>query len=106
MTEREINQQVAEQICNGARWNGQEFRPGESVALLDGKVVAVAKDLGAALQRLRAIDPNPRRGMVFEVGPPVMDVNRVVPELPRWDHEYSHRIDAARDRCTQAGYKA
>jgi hypothetical protein len=76
MSELEINQQVAHQICNAGRLNGKEFRSGEFVALLDGKVVAVAKDLDAALRALRALDPNPHRGMVLEVGPPVTDVIR------------------------------
>jgi hypothetical protein len=76
MTETEINQQVAEQICKGERWNGTEFCPGDYVALLDGIVVAHAKDLGAALRALRALDPNPSRGMIVEVGPAVPDVIR------------------------------
>ena len=76
MKEREINQQVAGQICQTARWDGRAFRPGECVGLLDGKVVAVAKDLDGALRALRALDPNPHRGMVFEVAPPVTDVIR------------------------------
>jgi hypothetical protein len=69
MNELEANQQPAQQICDAGRLNGKQFRPGECVALLDGKVVAVAKDLGAALGALRALDPNPTRGMFFEVGP-------------------------------------
>ena len=76
MTETEINQQVAEQICQTARWDGREFRPGECLGLLDGRVVAVARDLDGALRALRALDPNPHRGMVFEVGPPITDVIR------------------------------
>ena len=76
MKEIDINQQVAEQISNAARWNGQEFRTGDWVALLDGKVVVVAKDLDAALQALRALAADPHRGMIFEVGPPVTDVIR------------------------------
>ena len=76
MSEKDINQKVAEEICNGFRSNGREFRLGECVALLDGKVVAVDKDLGAALRALRALDSNPHRGMIFEVGPPVIDVIR------------------------------
>jgi hypothetical protein len=76
MSELEINQQVAEQICNAGRVNGKQFRTGECVALLDGKVVAVAKDLGTALNALRALDANPQRGMLFEVGPTVTDVIR------------------------------
>jgi hypothetical protein len=76
MTELETNQQVAEQICTGGGLNGKQFRKGECVALLDGKVVAVAHDLGGALSALRVLDPNPRRGMVFEVGPPVVNMIR------------------------------
>jgi hypothetical protein len=76
MSELAVNQQIAEQICNAGRLNGKAFRAGECVALLDGKVVAVAKNLDSALRELRTIDPNPLRGMVFEVGPPVTDVIR------------------------------
>jgi hypothetical protein len=76
MTELETNQQIAEQICKSSRLNGLEFRSGDCVALLDGKVVAVGKDLGEALRALRALDPKPQRGMIFEVGAPVVDVIR------------------------------
>ena len=76
MNELEINQQVAEQICNSGRLNGKQFVSGDCVALLDGKVVAVANDLQAALHALRTLDARPHRGMVFEVGAPVMDVIR------------------------------
>lgn len=76
MTELETNQQTAEQICKASRLNGREFRSGDYVALLDGKVVAVANDLGDALRALRALDPNPQHGMIFEVGAPVVDVIR------------------------------
>jgi hypothetical protein len=69
MSEQDINQKVAEQICNSLRLNGQEFRLGECVALLDGKVVAVEKDLSAVARVLRVLEANPQRGMVFEVGP-------------------------------------
>ena len=76
MIELEINQMVAEQICNTGRSNGKQFHAGECVALLDGKIVAIAKNLDAALKSLRALDANPQRGMVFEVGPQVLDVIR------------------------------
>jgi len=76
MKEIDINQRVSEEICNGAMCNGKQFRAGDWIALLDGKVVAVAGDLDRALRSLRALDPDPRRGMVFEVGPPVTDVIR------------------------------
>jgi hypothetical protein len=76
MTEREKNQQVAEQIGRTGGWNGQPRRPGEWVALLDGRVVAVADDLGSALRSLRNLDPDPERGMLVEIGPPPVDVIR------------------------------
>jgi hypothetical protein len=76
MTEREINQQLADQICHAGRLNGKQFRPGECVALLDGKVVATTKDIESALLALRALDADPSRGMIFEVAPAVMEVIR------------------------------
>ena len=76
MNERDINQRVAEEICNGFDSNGRQIRSGSCVALLDGKVVAVAEHLAAAVRALRALEPNPKRGMVFEVGPQVIDVVR------------------------------
>jgi hypothetical protein len=68
MSERDVNQKVAEEICDRFRLNGQEFRLGECVALHDGKVVAVEKDLASAVRALRALDSKSKRGMVFEVG--------------------------------------
>lgn len=76
MNELHLNQAAADQICRGSSWNGHPIHQGQCVALLDGEVVAVADDLDEALKSLRATDPNPRRGMVFEVAPPVIDVIR------------------------------
>jgi len=77
MTEFEKNQQVADQICDTLTWRGRQFKLGQYVALLDGEVIAVEEDaLDAIVSQLRARDPNPDRGMVFQVGPPVMDVIR------------------------------
>jgi hypothetical protein len=76
MSEREINQKVAEEICNTYRLNGQEFHEGECVGLLDGKVVVIAKDLKTVVDAVRALDSNPNRGMGFEVGPLVPDCIR------------------------------
>ncbi len=78
MNELELNQEIADRICEGHPWNGRQLCRGECVALLDGEVVAVADDLDGALKCLRATDPNPRRGMVFEVAPPTVDVIRRV----------------------------
>jgi hypothetical protein len=69
MSEKEINQKVAEEICASYRHNGQVFEVGECVALLDGKVVAVEKDLTAAFEALRALGVDANCGMLFEVGP-------------------------------------
>jgi hypothetical protein len=68
MDEREINQRAVEQICNSDRLNGKQYKKGEWLALLDGKVVAVADNLDVAMRALRAIDANPRRGMILEFG--------------------------------------
>jgi hypothetical protein len=76
MSELEINQRVAEQICNAGQLDGEQFFPGQCVALINGKVVAVENDLQAALRALRALEANPKRGMVFEVAAPVTDVIR------------------------------
>ena len=78
MNELQLNQVVADRICRASSWNGRQLRYGECVALLDGEVIAVSEDLDGALKSLRATDPNPRRGMVFEVAPPVIDIIRRV----------------------------
>lgn len=76
MNETQLNQEAADRICQGLQWNDRHLRYGECVALLDGEVIAVAEDLDGALKSLRATDPNPRRGMVFEVAPLFVDVIR------------------------------
>jgi hypothetical protein len=76
MHERLKNQKIAERICQDLRWEGQQVRIGDCVALLDGKVIAVTEDLEMALQALRIADPDPARGMVVEVTPPTVDVIR------------------------------
>lgn len=76
MNERIRNQEIAERICQDLQWEGQHFRIGDCVALLDEKVIAVAEDLDRALQALRSADPDPARGMVVEVTPPTIDIIR------------------------------
>ena len=76
MNELEKNQQIADAICRDFAWQGREFQPRECVALLDGEVVAVASDLDQALEALRKLEPDPRRGMLVEVRKPVVDVIR------------------------------
>jgi urease accessory protein UreE len=76
MNEKECNLRIAESISAEFAWNGQMFREGDCVALLDGKVVAVADNPDEAISALRALDPDPKRGMVIEVAHPVVDVIR------------------------------
>jgi len=76
MSERASNLRIAESLCTEFQWDGQTFREGDCVALLDGKVVAVADNADDAVSALRAIDPDPRRGMVVEVAHSVVDVIR------------------------------
>lgn len=76
MTERELNQTIADKLRTDFAWNGRTFREGEFVALLDGKIVAVSDDIRDAVMAVRAIDPDPRRGMVVEISHPVVDVIR------------------------------
>jgi hypothetical protein len=76
MSEAELNQQVADRIHNAAYLNGKQYQPGDYLALLDGQVVVVASNLEDALRALRALDPDPSRGMIVEAGPPITDVIR------------------------------
>ena len=76
MSERERNRHVAETLCREFEWHGRRFEEGEYVALLDGQIVAVAPTADEAIIALRALDPNPKRGMVVEITPPVVEVIR------------------------------
>ncbi len=76
MIDQECNRRIAESIYADFAWDGQKFREGECVALLDGKIVAVASNPDDAISALRRIDPDPKRGMVIEVTHPVADVIR------------------------------
>jgi len=76
MSEMDQNQHVTEAICKQREWNGQTFQVGDCVALLDGRIIAVAADADAAIAALRSIEPDVSRGMVIEVAPPEVDVIR------------------------------
>ena len=76
MNENERNLRIAESIYTQFAWNGQSFREGDCVALLEGKIVAVADNPDDAISILRALDPDPKHGMVIEVTHPVVDVVR------------------------------
>lgn len=75
--EHSRNQALADRILRDRRLNGQVFSVGDCLALLDGRVMAVASTLDEALAALRHADPDPARGMVMEVGSPdAVDVIR------------------------------
>jgi len=76
MNEKERNLRIAESICAEFAWNGQRFREGDYVALLDGKIVAVADNPDDAIATLRTLEPDPTRGMVVEVTHPLVEVIR------------------------------
>jgi hypothetical protein len=76
MNEKERNLRIAESIHARFAWNGHEFQEGDYVALLDAQIVAVAKNPDDAISALRALDPDPKRGMVIEVAHPTVDVVR------------------------------
>jgi hypothetical protein len=74
--EQERNLRIAETIATDFAWNGQTFLEGQFVALLDGRVVAVATKPDEAIAALRALAPDPQRGMVLEVARPAIDMIR------------------------------
>ena len=76
MGERERTLRVAELIQREFAANGQTFREGQFVAVLDGNIVAVADNPDDAMTALRRLDPDPKRGMVVEVAHPMVDVIR------------------------------
>lgn len=76
MSERELNQHVADRLCEDFAWDGRTFCQGDCVALLNGKIVAVKDNARDAILALRAIDRDPQRGMVVEVSHPQVDVIR------------------------------
>lgn len=76
MNEADRNQRIADSICHDFKWEGRTFQIGQWVALLDGAVVAVSPSLDQALEILRSIEPDPDRGMLAQVGKPVVDVIR------------------------------
>jgi hypothetical protein len=76
MTGIDQDQRIAEHLCQELTWDGRTFRKGEYVALLEGRIVAVSDSPLEAIRALRGIDPDPRHGMVVEVGQPEIDVIR------------------------------
>jgi len=75
MSDYDFNQREVElMLSSGA--NSEGYQKGDWLALLDGKVIAVAREIEGALRALRALDANPQRGMVFEYANYEIDVIR------------------------------
>jgi len=74
----ERNLRIAQAVHDDFAWNGQEFHEGDFVALLDGQIVTVEKNADDAIVALRALDPDPKHGLVVQVAPPAVDVIRRV----------------------------
>ena len=74
----ERNLRIAQAVHGDFAWNGQEFHEGDFVALLDGQIVTVEKNADDAIVALRALDPDPKHGLVVQVAPPAVDVIRPV----------------------------
>ena len=58
---RTSNLRIAEAVCLDFQWQGRTFHEGECVALLEGKIVAVADNPDDAIAALRALDSDPQR---------------------------------------------
>lgn len=76
MEHEDRNLRIAETVSRDFAWEGQSFDQGDFVAILDGRIVAVAKSADEAIKALRARDPDPMRGLVVEVVPETTDVIR------------------------------
>ena len=76
MTEPKNDQEVADRICREFEFDGRQFTVGVCVALLNGRIVAVTENLDDALTELRSVDPDPEKGMIFEVKRPTVEVIR------------------------------
>lgn len=75
-SEHERNLRIAEAVCRDFEWHGQKFREGQYLALLNGKIAAVADHADDAILALRTLDPDPKHGMIVPVEVPAMDVIR------------------------------
>jgi len=76
MGQSSSDQDVASEICSRLEFNGQRFRRGQYVAILEGKVIAVGDSFDEVQQALVAQDPNPYGGLICQVDEPVPDIIR------------------------------
>jgi len=67
-TIKEINQALADKLAREGINNPHAPYYGKIVGLANGKVVVVADDLNEVVQRLQAIEPDPTKTFVVEVG--------------------------------------
>ena len=65
LTDRE----VARRIRQDLEFDGRRFKLGEFVAILDGRVVAVADTLEELSEKFEEIEPDPSRGLICVAEP-------------------------------------
>ena len=75
----DIDDVIAQQICETMEFEGQRFHLGEFVAILDGKVIASGDRFEDALGPLEALAPDRNRGLLVQVAPEEPDVIRSCP---------------------------
>jgi len=78
MHDNDRNLRIAQAVHREFEWEGRHFHEGDFLALLDGQVVAVENTADDAIAVLRALDPDPKNGMVVQVAPAAVDVIRRV----------------------------
>jgi hypothetical protein len=66
--ETRLNGEVCQRIRHEAERFPNKWPPGQYVALLRGKIVAQAVEPEAVFRALDELEPDDRRGMVFQVG--------------------------------------
>ncbi len=76
MDEADRNRRITQSHQHDWTWNGRALKSGDFAALLDGRVVAVESNADDAIARLRAIEPEPTRGMVVEACAQTIDFVR------------------------------
>ena len=62
--ERRLNQRVARRLAQEMA----EMHKGQWIGLIHGEVVAMESTVEAVLEKMRVIEPNPSRGLVFQAG--------------------------------------
>ncbi|MBM3239888.1 hypothetical protein FJZ31_26690 [Candidatus Poribacteria bacterium] len=77
--ERQLNQRVARRLTQEIA----ETYKGQWVGLIHGEVVAMEPTLEAVMEKMRNVEPDPRRGMVFQAGKDYTK-KKIILSVGRW----------------------